>query len=108
MSYCVLLRLIVFCWRTMNKARVNCPECNKSYANRRDLKRYLIGAHNMCFIPGTGMTRVMTGVVLKDKAKALLRHQQRNRRMRRQERRQTQKHMGSRITHGRIAFLLRL
>ena len=65
--------------------RVNCSDCDKSYASRWSLKGHLVGAHNMRFLKGTDMIRVMTGVELEE-AKALLLRQQRNGRMLRLER----------------------
>ena len=56
---------------------VQCPECDKSYKDRRDLKRHLVDAYNMKFLPGTSLTRVIEGREL-DEARSLLHHQQKN------------------------------
>ena len=68
-----------------NKPRIQCPECAKSYADRRSLKRHLVGLHNMCFLPRTDLMRVMVGEELEE-AKVLSRHRQCNGKMRRRER----------------------
>ena len=65
--------------------RVPCSECDKSYKDRRRLKRHLKGAHNMRFIPGSSLTRVLEGREL-DEARVQFQHQQRNGMVRRRER----------------------
>ena len=64
-----------------NRKHINCTECNKSYTDRRSLKRHLVGAHDMCFIPESEVLRVMTVIELTE-AKVLLRNGQMRQRKR--------------------------
>ena len=44
--------------------RVNCPECDRPYADRKGLKRHLMGGHQLKYSFRSEATQVVTGAEL--------------------------------------------
>ena len=65
--------------------RLNCPDCNKTYADRKGLKQHLVSAHQMRYNFRFDNTRVISGTELNEELWKL-RHQQQNGVMRHHER----------------------
>ena len=60
----------------MSSSRVNCSECGKDYANRKSLKKHLVGVHKAKFNYRSDTIRVLQGTELQTAEKALRRRQQ--------------------------------
>ena len=59
----------------MNTSRVKCPECEKDYANRRGVKKHLLGVHQLVFVEYLNETRRPTIAELESLMQKLCRHQ---------------------------------